>query len=433
MGAMKVECREMNARPRLYEFLVLGACAFVLTQAVLSLVLPAGETPTEGNDIWKMILIVGYLGVVIILVPFYRETLYLMRRNWFVVALVLLALVSCFWAAMPALVFRRSVAALGATLVGFAFAIRLLLEDQLRLMSWVFRIIAALSLACIVLLPRYGISDSLDGAGQWQGVFGHKNGLGSFMALSILVEWYRPAGNRFSRVLKLLALFLSSILLFFSGSLTPLVALGAALLLTQGYKFSTQNLHVPLYAFALALILTIVFGATLLFSDSERITSALGRSSDLTGRAEIWSLVVPHILERPVYGYGFSGFWNGASPESAQIDRVMGTMIMYSHNGYLEILLNLGVLGFILALICFATGLQRAVFRSKLGHSRLDLWPFALLTYVLFHNMGECTILAQDLEWSLCVASIVSADRLLFAIESESESDFPLVLAEESQ
>jgi exopolysaccharide production protein ExoQ len=137
----------MNARPRLYEFLVLGACAFVLTSAVLSLVLPPGETPTEGNDLWKLILGIAFLGAALILVPFYREALYLMRRNWFVIALVLLALASCLWATMPALVFRRSVAVLGATLVGFALAIRLSLEDQLRLLSWVFRIIAVLSLA----------------------------------------------------------------------------------------------------------------------------------------------------------------------------------------------------------------------------------------------------------------------------------------------
>jgi exopolysaccharide production protein ExoQ len=421
----------MNSRPKLYEFLVLGGCAFVLTSAVLSLVLPHGETPTEGNDLWKVILGVAFLAAASILVPFYREALYLMRRNWFLVALVLLTLASCLWAGMPALVFRRSVAVLGATLVGFALAIRLSLEDQLRLVSWVFRIIAVMSLACVILLPSYGISGSPEGAGQWQGVFGHKNGLGGFMALSILVEWHRPADSRSLRALRLLALLLSVILLIFSGSLTPLIALGGTLLFTLSYKFFVQKLRVPLYVLALAVIFTVASGVTLFFSQSERITSALGRSSDLTGRAEIWSLVVPYIFERPIYGYGFSGFWNGASPESAQIDRAMGTMIMYSHNGYLEILLNLGILGFVLALICLNTGLHRAVLRSKLGHSSLDLWPLALLTYVLFHNFGECTLLTQDLEWSLCVAGIIGADPLFFAMESEPERDFSLVFAEE--
>jgi exopolysaccharide production protein ExoQ len=423
----------MNTRPKLHEFVVLGACAFVLTSAVLSLVLTPGDTPTEGNDLWRLILGIGFLGAALILVPFYRETLYLTRRNWFVIALVLLAPVSCLWAATPALVLRRSVAVLGATLIGVVLAVRLSLEDQLRLMSWVLRIIAVLSLACIILLPSYGISESPEGMRQWQGVFNQKNGLGATMALSFLVEWHRPAGSRFAKALKLTALLLSAVLLLFSGSITPLLALGGALLFTLGYKLLIQNLRVPLYVLALGAVFTVVFGVMPLFSNSERITSALGRSSDLTGRAEIWSLVVPCILERPIYGYGFSGFWSGASPESAQIDRAMGTMIMYSHNGYLEILLNLGILGFSLALICFATGVHRAVFRSKLGHSSLDLWPLALLTYLLFHNLGECSFMTPGLEWALCVATIMSTDPLFFVIESESESDFPLVLAEESQ
>lgn len=423
----------MNAHPKFYEFGVLGACAFVMTSAVLSLVLTPGETPTEGNSLWRLILSMGFLGVTLILLPFYRETLFLMRRNWFVTALVLLASVSCSWAAIPTFVLRRSVAVLGATLVGFALAIRFSLEDQLRLMSWVFRIIAVLSLACIVFLPSYGISDSSEGLRQWQGVFSHKNGLGSCMALSILVEWHRPAGNCLSRALKLIALSLSAILLFFSGSLTPLLALGGTLLFTLSYKFLIQYLRVPRYVLALAVVVTVASGAMLLFSGSERITGALGRSSDLTGRAEIWTLVIPYILERPIYGYGFSGFWSGASPQSEQIERTMGTMILYSHNGYLEILLNLGILGFTLALACLCTGVHRAVICSELGHSSLNLWPLALLTYVLFQNLGECSIMTPGLEWALCVATLVGSDPLLFLGEFEPESDFSLVLAEESE
>jgi exopolysaccharide production protein ExoQ len=205
------------------------------------------------------------------------------------------------------------------------------------------------------------------------------------------------------------------------------------MLFTLSYKSLIQNLRVPLYAFALAVTFAVVFGAMPLLSNSERITSAMGRSSDLTGRVEIWSLVVPYILDRPIYGYGFSGFWSGASSESAQIERAMGTMIMYSHNGYLEILLNLGLLGFSFALICFATGVHRAVLRSEFRHSSLDLWPLAFLTYLLFHNLGECSFMTPGLEWTLCVATLVSTDPLLLLIESEPESDFSLVLAEESE
>jgi exopolysaccharide production protein ExoQ len=421
----------MSGRARPFEWIVLGGCSFVLTQAILSLVLGAGETPTEGNATWKLILAVGYLSVVSILVPFHRETLYVLRRNWSLVALILLALVSCFWAAMPAFVLRRSVAVLGTTLVGVALAIRLSQQDQLRLMSWLFRIIAVLSLACIVFLPSYGISDVVDTQGAWQGIFSHKNGLGSFMALSFLVEWQLPADTRLARVGRVFALLLSAVLLLFSRSLTPALALAGTLLFAQIYKLATQRLRIPLYALALAGLLTAASGVTALVAQNQRIVSFLGRSSDLTGRTSIWSLAIPFTFERPIQGYGYSGFWAGASPESAAIERVMGTTIQYSHNGYLEILLDLGAVGFFLTLVFLGTGIRRAIYRSKLGHSSVDLWPFSFMVYFLLHNFGECTILYQDLEWAICVAIVIGTDPGLFAPDLEQEDALPLTLAEE--
>jgi exopolysaccharide production protein ExoQ len=421
----------MNERRRFLESVVLGGCGFILTQGILSLVLAPGDAPTEGNAVWKLILSVSYLSVAVILVPYYRETLFVVRRNWFLMALVLLALLSCFWAAMPALVLQRSIAVLGTTLLGIALAVRLSLGDQLRLMSWLFRIIAVLSLACILLLPSYGISDIVEGHGEWRGIFSHKNGLGCVMALSVLVEWQLPADTRFSRVVKRIAILLSATLLVFSGSLTSMFALVGSLLFIEIYKLATRRFRIPLYAIVLAALLVIASGVTVLLMDTKGITGALGRSSDLTGRTEIWSLVMSYIPERPVLGYGYSGFWNGASPESAAIDRVMGVMIMYSHNGYLETLLTLGGVGFLLTLGFLGTGIKRAFYCSERNRSSMDLWPLAFLFFFLLHNLAEVTILWQDLEWAICVATVVGTDPALFAPEAEQEEELPFVASEE--
>jgi exopolysaccharide production protein ExoQ len=423
----------MNAHRRSLELLVLGGSLWVLTGGILSLVLHPGEAPTEGNASWRLILAVCYLGVVLILLPYYREALYILRRNWFLLALVLFALISCSWTTMPALILRRSVAVLGVTLVGVALAIRLTLEDQLRLVSWLFRILAVLSLACIVFLPQYGIS-WIEGQGAWQGVFNHKNELGDFMALSIMVECHLPADTRFSKVTKLLALLLSAVLLLFSASLTPVLALGGSLLFTRIYRFATQRLRVPLYILVVLALIATTSGVMELIANTEGVTEALGRSSDFTGRTVLWSSLIPYILERPIQGYGYSAFWAaGASGQSASIERVMGVGVMYSHNGYLEILLSLGAIGFFLALVFLGTGVQRAVYRSKLGHSPIYVWPLALMVYFLIFNLGEATILIHSLQWALCVATILGTDPVLFASEAEEEYELPLVLAEASK
>ena len=422
----------MSGSRKFMDWLVLGGCAFVLSQAVLTRIIPPTvDTPTEGSPIYRLILAVTYLSAAMSLVPYYRETLFVLRRNWFLVTLALLALVSCLWAETPALVLQRSIAACGATLVGIAFAVRLSIEDQLRLISRVLRITAILSLACVIFLPSFGISNGVGEQGEWRGVFGYKNGLGAMMALAVLVEWYLPTDTLLSKVVNRLALLISAVLLVFSSSVTPLVALVGVLLLIELFRVCTRRLRVPLYAIVLAASLILASSVTMLLVAGDRVTGALGRSSDLTGRTDIWSMTLPYILERPVLGYGYWGFWNGASFESSEVEQAMGTSIMYSHNGYIEILLDLGAVGLLLTLVFLWTGMQRTYYCSERNRSTVSLWPLALFCYFLFRNIGECSILIQGLEWSLCVATVVGTDAALLAPFVEHGEELLLVPSEE--
>lgn len=407
----------------------------MLSQAIWSQVLTPGDTPAGGSAASQLILALGYLSVAGILVPYYRETLFLLRRNWFLVALVFLALVSGSWSALPALALRRAVAVLGTTLFGIALAVLLSLEQQLRLLSWLCRTIAMLSLACVIFLPSYGVSATPEH--QWQGVFVYKSVLGFVMALSILVEWHLPTPTALSRTLNRLALLLSAVLLFFASSLTPTMALLGSMLLVELYKFAVERLRVSNSVVGLAMVLLVSSAVVTFFRNTEGITNALGRSSDLTGRTEIWSWVTGSIGERPLLGYGFSGYWSD-SAASAILDRTMGGMVMYSHNGYLEVLLSLGVVGFALTLVFLGAGVRRAFRWSDHNRSGSGRWPVAFLLLMLLQNFAECTILLQGLEWGICVAVVASTDPALLVMredeedeEDEEEEELPLEPSQE--
>jgi O-antigen ligase len=335
-------------------------------------------------------------------------------QNTVLVVLILFAVASFSWADSPALVLQRSIAVLGTTLFGLAMAVRLSTEEQLRLISWVLRITAVLSLLAVVLAPQYGLSP-YPHLGDWRGIFNHKNALGGYMALSVLVEWHvraRTSGEKFVRVL---AFLLAATLLVFSHSVTSLVTAAASLVFIEIYNGARQRLRIP--AFAIVSVILAVIGSVIavLMADSEVITSVLGRSSNLTGRTEIWRWVMVSVMERPIFGYGYAGFWGGASAESLALDRRLGTPIMYAHNGYLDIFLTLGAIGLLLSLIFIGSGIKRAFQRSESGNSNLDSWPMAFLFFFMLHNVAECTILFQGLEWALCVATIASADAALHA------------------
>jgi len=414
----------MSGDRKIVASLVLGGCAFVVTKAVFSQVLEQADSSTEGSAPYQLILAVCYLSVAWILVPYYRETLFVVRRNWSLAALVLLALVSCLWADAPSLVLRHSTAVFGITLFGIALAVRLSLDEQLRLLSWVCRSLAVLSLACVILFPSYGISTTPEH--HWQGVFPYKSVLGFVMALSVLVEWQLPTNTTLSKTLNRLALLLSAILLFFAGSLTPSIALLGSLLLVEIYKFAAQRLRISLTITVLGILLILSSSTAMFLANTEMVTNALGRSSDLTGRTALWSLLVPSVLDRPVLGYGYSGFWDQDSAASAEIDRSVGVLTMYSHNGYLEVLLSLGIVGLALTLLFLGAGIRRALYWSERNRSSTGLWPLAFLLFFLLLNLTECTILLQDLEWGICVAVVASTDPVLLALHSEQEDELLL-------
>lgn len=396
---------------------MLGGCAFILSKAVFSYILDPQETPTAGNPTWRLILAISYIALMLLLIPWYHETLFVLRRNWSLVAMVLLALLSSLWALMPDLVLRKSIGLYGATLLGVALAVRTSFLDQLRVMSWLFRVIAVLSLTFVVLFPNLAVTEE----GHWMGVFEHKNAMGSVLGLSALVEWQRPAESGGAKILKILALSLYGVLFLHSDSVTPMIALFGAVLLTESYKFATFRLRLPQYAFFVAISIVVVTGLTLILTNSDSVMGILGRSSNLTGRTEIWSLVLSFIPQRPILGYGYSGFWLGASPESFVVNRIMRGQVMYSHNGYLEQQLNLGIIGLALTLIFLGVGVKRALEFSENRHSDTVLWPLAFLFYFILHNIGECTIMIQDVEWALCISCVAGADPLLSSFNVQEQ------------
>ena len=400
-----------------------GVAAFVLSGALIG-VLSSGNTDlvTAGDRRFEYILVFLYFSVLLIAVAHLGQMVRLGLRTPALVGLLILACASCIWAELPGLVLRRTLGVAGATLFGLVLASRLDFGEQLALLRRVARIAAALTYAAWALGFLIGTSfvsgesTTLRGyqveieAGAWRGIFNHKNDLGAMMALAILIEWHMPAHTNASKVMKGLWLSAYAFLLLLSHSVTSVVSVALAILLMITFKAFRHHYRVIVPV----LLLVTMFSGALIALNATSVTGALGRSADLSGRADLWRWVAVMILKRPVLGYGFSGFWKGASDQSAVIETHIGWSPVYAHNGYLEILLSLGIAGFLLFVWFAWIGVRRAAMLAKNAESIQDLWPLAFLIFFLIHNLGECTILWQNsLEWALCVATVVGADPRL--------------------
>jgi len=399
---------------------VLVTTMFVLSGALLELLLP-GQTALAGNAVFRFILAVLYLGTCIVAFRASNrlDTLRALQGNPAILCLLLLTCVSPLWAAAPSLSLQRSVAVIGTSLVGITLAAQRSIEEQLRLFRGVFRVAAVLCLGCMIVAPQVAWSTL-----GLQGIFNQKNNLGEAMAAAILVDHYLPATSRRSRISKAIWLCIFIMLLILSRSATSLVSLCGAILIVHAYQKLRRHMRVPL-----GIVLLGIGGAVMLagiiIADDGILASFLGRSADLTGRTELWNYVISMILRRPLLGYGYSGFWGGASVESTNIARDIGWAPQYSHNGYLELVLSLGVVGFVLFAILFWQFLSRAV---QLAENRVDviqsvnMWPLAFLAFFTIHNMAECTLLwPKGLDWPMFLSIMIGIDlRLICRAEATS-------------
>ena len=69
------------------------------------------------------------------------------------------------------------------------------------------------------------------------------------------------------------------------------------------------------------------------------VSSTLGREETLTGRTIIWAKLIPFVMQTPIFGNGFGGFWTSSIRENIALS---------AHNGYLDTILNTGFVGHIL-------------------------------------------------------------------------------------
>ena len=64
-------------------------------------------------------------------------------------------------------------------------------------------------------------------------------------------------------------------------------------------------------------------------------------------------MVVDNIYERPIAGWGYFAFWGLANPVANAISAELGWHVASAHNGLLEMLVEVGVIGTILISVIF--------------------------------------------------------------------------------
>ena len=271
-------------------------------------------------------------------------------NNGWVIAFFLYCFISIAWSDFPLSSFARWTKIFGHPIVALIVLTEPDPEEAVkRLMKRCAYVVVPVSILWIRYLPQLGRGFDEWGGSENIGIAGGKNLLGAdclmlgfFFFWHLLQTWQTERNTQRRNELRLIAGFLIGILwlLRVSHSATPTITLFVAILLVVfvGIRPTNKN-FIGTYVLA---ALVLFAAAELAFGISGRLSESLGRGSNLTGRTELWA----HCLEvqpNPILGAGFQSFWLGE-----RLQRIAEKFRWHpagAHNGYLEIYLNLGLIG----------------------------------------------------------------------------------------
>lgn len=354
---------------------------------------------TEGSAIDRTFVSI-LIGVgILILCRKKIEWARILNNNLWVVTLFAYMGLSVLWSDLPAVSFKRWIRTTGdlimvllvLTEINPAEAIKAIIRRSAY-------VLIPFSIVLIKYFRDIGVTYSEDGSTtMWIGVTTHKNVLGYvilvcalYFANNLLVTWKSKKG-----VIDFLFLMMMLWLIVGTseskGSSTSLTALSLGLIVLLSAHWGASNLmklRKVMLSIVLALCCLTAISQVLGESFLEVVTSSMGRDVTLTGRTEIWSVALDVGPGNPIFGRGYGSFWIGETANQVWNNLTYHTHFLQSHNGYIDIYLELGALGLILlaGLIGSAWKNMGETLRSNIEYG---MYRMAFLLVILLHNFTE--------------------------------------------
>jgi len=169
----------------------------------------------------------------------------------------------------------------------------------------------------------------------------------------------------------------------------------------------------------MVIVLIIGLSLTLLLVGKGPIGELMGRDADFNGRTQVWDLVTS-VVSNTFFGEGFENFWYGPRLEHM---RIVSPNVNEAHNGFLEVYLNLGLIG--TGLICLL--LIHSYWISSVAVRRDPVLGGLLRAFVVaasFYSISEAGFRMLSPMWFILLLSSVAAWRVIpLAMPQQSGSE----------
>jgi O-antigen ligase len=379
----------------------------------------------DGSPLDRNILTALLLAGVIVLIRRGPKVLALLQNNGALTLFFLYCALSILWSDFPEVAFKRWIKSVGDLVM-----VLVVLSDGdslaalKRVLSRTAFLLVPLSVLFIKYYPDLGrVYSRWTWTPSWTGVATDKNMLGMTCLVFGLASSWR---------------FLSAFHASKSRSRTRLLVAHGAVVATTLWLLEKCNSMTSLSCFLLcsglmvamnfrfvsrrpAVVHLLIFGAistaiAALFLDlGSALLSTMGRDPTLTGRTDLWRHVLP-MNQHSLIGTGFASFWLGPRLES--LWSIYWWQPTESHNGYLEIFLNLGWVGVVLFAIVLGTTYRNAI---RLFRVDPETGSFVLAYFVvgIAYNFTEAAFKTMNLVWIAFMLAAMASCRTFKQLSPE--------------
>jgi len=319
-----------------------------------------------------------------------------------VTCLLSFAFLSIAWSDFPFIAFKRWIRDLG---VYFCILIVWSERRPIEGVRVVLRLLAFLLVPLSIVLYKYYPDigrqyDSWSGLATVTGATTSKNMLGLnclvsglFFVWDTLVRWPSRKEGTIRRGIRINFAFLAMTLwlmaLAHSATSAACFVTGCAVLaVTYSSRLPRKRAAVAMWFIPIALSVYMLLTFGLGIDIAGLLAPVLGRDPTLTGRTEIWKTVW-NLQTRPLIGAGYESFWLGSRLQ--QVWEAAG-QVNQAHNGYLQVYLNLGLIGVVI-ILGFLIGTYRSVCRGYQLDSSAAAFGLALWTVLVIYDGTESAFL----------------------------------------
>ena len=310
------------------------------------------------------------------------------------VAVLLWCWASVAWAIEPGVALRR---VLFTTIVTLGVTYSLNMLSYRAAMSILFAWFAAILLLDWLAIPLLAQAvhqpGELDKAlvGNWRGIHSHKNEAGAFCALAALVFIDKAWRGRSFITAPVLAVLSLAFLVMTSSKTASGLVLVAAL---AGIMFDLSYRNPTLRAVAMSTLACGLLLAVVAFGDqAPTLLAVFEDPSSLTGRVQIWPVLLSYAADHLFLGSGYGSFWaiGDASPVY-QSGAHWLTTISHAHNGYLDLLVQTGLVGLALAVLGLVVRPMRLLASQPLDPQASRWLLGSMLAFCWLHDLLETSL-----------------------------------------